>query len=258
MLAVVVAEGVAIALLAVLVVGLLRSHALILRALHELGAGLELEKGATASAPVPVELEQGVVPAGRPAGNQAAEIVGTTLRDEAVAIPVSGPGRRTLVAFLSSGCSVCQGFWDELAPGDADVPGGARLVVVTQGREQESVTRLRELAGDRLDVVQSSAAWSDYGVPGSPYFVYVVDGQITGEGLSTTWRQVRGLMGQAVDDAADARRSADREAPGQHSGTSGGRDDLARVDRELMGAGIHPGHPSLYQAPDPPERAEQS
>ena len=50
MLAVVVAEGVAIALLAVLVLGLLRSHALILRALHELGAGLELEEAASAPA----------------------------------------------------------------------------------------------------------------------------------------------------------------------------------------------------------------
>ena len=39
MLAVVIAEGVAIALLGVLVLGLLRSHALILKALHELGAG---------------------------------------------------------------------------------------------------------------------------------------------------------------------------------------------------------------------------
>jgi hypothetical protein len=160
------------------------------------------------------------------------------------------------VAFLSSGCSVCQDFWDELAPGDVDVPGGARLVVVTKGPEEESVTRLRELAGERLEVVQSSAAWTDYGVPGSPYFVYVEDGQVTGEGSSTTWQQVRDLMGQAVDDAADARRSASRAAPGPLGGTPGDRDDLARIDRELMGAGIHPGHPSLYQAPDPPERPE--
>ena len=43
MLAVVIAEGVAIALLAVLVLGLLRIQALILRALHEIRAGLELE-----------------------------------------------------------------------------------------------------------------------------------------------------------------------------------------------------------------------
>ena len=73
MLAVVIAEGVAIVLLGVLVLGLLRSHALILKALHELGAGLELEKEAgtgvstatTGGAPgaVPVELESGVVPA---------------------------------------------------------------------------------------------------------------------------------------------------------------------------------------------------
>ncbi len=46
MLAAVIAEGVAIVLLGVLVLGLLRSHALILKALHELGAGLELEKEA--------------------------------------------------------------------------------------------------------------------------------------------------------------------------------------------------------------------
>ena len=30
-----------------------------------------------------------------------------------------------------------------------------------------------------------------------------------------------------------------------------GRDDLGRIDRELLGAGIHPGHPSLYE-PQPP------
>ena len=56
MLAVVIAEGVAIALLAVLVLGLLRSHALILRALHELGAGLELEKEAGEGNAVSIEV----------------------------------------------------------------------------------------------------------------------------------------------------------------------------------------------------------
>ena len=78
------------------------------------------------------------------------------------------------------------------------MPGGARLVAVTQGPEQESVSRLRQLAGPRLEVVRSSGAWTDYGVPGSPYFVYVEDGVVTGEGSSTTWAQVRDLMGQAV------------------------------------------------------------
>jgi hypothetical protein len=250
MLAVVVAEGVAIVLLAVLVVGLLRSHALILRALHELGAGLELEKGGT-SAPdghastAPLNLQSGVVPTGRPSTG-AADVVGRSVQDEEVSIPVTGKGRRTLIAFLSSGCSVCQTFWDELAAGPVDVPGGARLVVVAKGPEEESTSRLRQLSADRIEVVQSSGTWTDYAVPGSPYFVYVEDGEVIGEGSSTTWAQVRDLMGQAVDDAEDARRTR-----AVHAGepAPGGRDDLSRVDRELLGAGIHPGHPSLYPEP---------
>jgi hypothetical protein len=279
-LAVVIAEGVAIALLAVLVLGLLRSHALILRALHELGAGLELEReGASpaatqppvtgAAGPVSVDLETGIMPATRPASVQGPPVVGSTLSGEEVTIPVEGAGRRTLIAFLSSGCSVCQTFWDELVAGPPDVPGRGRLVVVTKGPEEESATRLRELAGG-LEVVQSSACWDEYGVPGSPYFVYVEDGVITGEGSSTTWAQVRDLMSQAVDDAADARRRAGRTGPGSIGGSVGGARarrapgpmedyaDLARADRELLGAGIHPGHPSLYANPDQPASDEAS
>jgi hypothetical protein len=255
-LAVVVAEGVAIALLTVLVLGLLRSHALILKALHELGAGLELERGSGSSATgagglVPVELETGVVPNSRPNSLVGADVAGTSLTGEEVLIPVTGAGRRTLVAFLSSGCSVCQTFWDQMRSGPLDVPGGARLVVVAKGPQEESATRLRELAGPNLEVVQSSAAWTDYGVPGSPYFVYVEAGVITGEGSSTTWTQVRDLMGQSVDDTEHARRRAGRPAdvPSPPSPMTDYA-DLARADRELIGAGIHPGHGSLYQAPD--------
>ena len=267
MLAVVVAEGVAIALLTVLVLGLLRSHALILKALHELGAGLELERGSGATrssggstggvGPVPVELETGVVPNSRPNSLVGADVAGTSLTGEEVLIPVTGTGRRTLVAFLSSGCSVCQTFWDQMRSGPLDVPGGARLVVVAKGPQEESATRLRELAGPNLEVVQSSAAWTDYGVPGSPYFVYVEAGVITGEGSSTTWTQVRDLMGQSVDDTEHARRRAGRPAdvPSPPSPLTDYA-DLARADRELIGAGIHPGHASLYQSPDVEDGSE--
>jgi hypothetical protein len=259
-LAVVIAEGVAIALLTVLVVGLLRSHALILKALHELGAGLELDRSGTAGGgsvgPVPIELETGVVPNTRPSSQVATDIAGSSLSGEEVLIPVSGGGRRTLVAFLSSGCSVCQTFWDQMRSGPLDIPGGARLVVVAKGPQEESTTRLRELAGPSLEVVQSSGAWTDYGVPGSPYFVYVEDGVITGEGSSTTWTQVRDLMGQSLDDTAEARRRAGRPAdvpsPPRPLNPMTDYADLARADRELVGAGIHPGHPSLYEPPDAP------
>lgn len=263
MLAVVVAEGLAIGLLGVLVLGLLRSHALILRALHELGAGLDLEKdgghdhaaSSRTANPVRVDIESGVVPATRPPSVRAHAVVGTTLAGEEVTIPVQGGGRRTLLAFLSSGCSVCQTFWDELSHGAPAVPGDGRLVVVAKGPDDESVSRLRELAGPRLEVVQSSGAWTDYAVPGSPYFVYVEDGLITGEGSSTTWKQVSDLMGQAVGDAAVARERAGRSGPGRIGAGAGvgpmdDYADVARVDRELLGAGIGPGHPSLFENPD--------
>jgi hypothetical protein len=255
MLAVVVAEGVAIALLGVLVLGLLRSHALILRALHELGAGLELERGgpaASAAGPVPVDLDTGIMPATRVPTVAGVQISGSTLDGDEVTIPVAGADRRTLIAFLSSGCAVCQTFWSELSSGVPAVPGDGRLLVVAKGPEAESQSSLRELAGE-LEVVQSSQAWADYGVPGSPYFVYVEDGVITGEGSSTSWAQVRDLMSQAVADSALARRRAGRTGPGPlgpPSGTPGPNlRDGSWADRELLGAGIHPGHASLYEAP---------
>ena len=261
MLAAVIAEGVAIALLGVLVLGLLRSHALILKALHELGAGLELEKeagtGVTtattggAPGPVPVELEQGVVPATRADSTRAHDIVGTDLDRRERTVTVRAPGTRTLLAFLTSGCSVCQTFWDEFDRG-VDVPGDGVLRIVAKGPEEESIPSLKSLAGG-LDVVQSSRAWTDYDIPGSPYFIYVEDGRVTGEGSATTWPQVRDLMAQGVSDSAEARAAAGRGGPGLLVGEALGRgeqDGLPRMDAELRAAGVGPGDPSLYRSPD--------
>jgi hypothetical protein len=273
MLAVVVAEGVAVLLLGLLVLGLLRSHALILKALHELGAGLELEKEAgtgvtTASTgggqagpgPVPVELESGVVPATRKDSTRAHDIVGTDLARVERRVPVTAPGSRTLLAFLTSGCSVCQTFWEEFQ-GAVEVPGDGALYVIAKGPEEESIPSLRSLAGER-EVVQSSAAWVDYDIPGSPYFVYVEAGRVTGEGSATTWTQVRDLMAQGVSDSDEARVAAGRSGPGLLVGDAlgggdglgrGERDTLPRMDAELLAAGVRPGHPSLYESPDSPD-----
>jgi hypothetical protein len=270
-LAAVIALGVAVVLLGVLVLGLLRSHALILKALHELGAGLELEREAgtgvtTATTggspgPVPVELEPGVVAGTRKDSATAHDILGTDLDRAERTVAVSAAGSRTLLAFLSSGCSVCQTFWDEFR-GQVDVPGNGTLQVIAKGPAEESPSSLRSLAGDR-PVVQSSAAWADYDIPGSPYFVFVEDGVVTGEGSATTWGQVRGLMAQGVADAQDARAAAGRAGPGTLVGDErsadgqvredlglGDLDNLPRMDAELRAAGIAPGDPSLYQPPD--------
>lgn len=275
---VVVAEGVAIALLGVLVLGLLRSHALILKALHELGAGLELEKEAAAhtdhghddaagsAGPVPVTIEPGVTPPTRAASSEAHDVVGEDLRGRPAVVEVAGTGgdggggrgRPVLLAFLTSGCSVCLTFWQELGP-DTETPAGARLVVVTKGTPDESARALARLARPGLEVVASSGAWVDYDIPGSPYFVLVEDGVVTGEGSATSWPAVRDLLQQAVDESADARARAGRSGPGMLLGDPrpGGRDDLGRIDAELLAAGIHPGHPSLHTSPDPPDEGQE-
>jgi hypothetical protein len=200
--AVVVALAVAVLLLAVLVAGLLRSHAEILKALHELGAGLELDR---AGGPVDVTIDGVRAPrrTGSRAGGETADAVaGETLDGEAVALSLTG-GRDTLLAFLSSGCLTCAAFWEAFAEPSLAVPGGARLVVVTKSLDEESPSALRARAPRQVTVVASSSAWEGFGVPGSPYFVYVDGtGRVVGEGSAATWPAVATLMGQAhADDA---------------------------------------------------------
>ncbi len=76
---------------------------------------------------------------------------------------------------------------------------------------------------------------------------------VTGEGSATTWAQVRDLMAQGVADTAEARAAAGRSGPGLLVGEDlgrGERDSLPRMDAELLAAGVRPGDPSLYRAPD--------
>ena len=218
---VLVVQSVAIVLLGLLVVGLLRSHAEILRTLHELGAGVDPDAttaGVTSRVPAPV----------RRTTSTGFDVSGTTPGDEAVRIGVVGARQSTLLAFLSSGCLTCGGFWEAFARTDRlAVPGGARLVIVTKGPEAESESRIGELAPSAVPVVMSTEAWLEYRVPATPYFVYVdgPSGRIVGEGSAQTWEQVGALWSQALAD----------EATGE-----------AGADRQLLQAGIRPGHRSLY------------
>ena len=107
---VVAIQAVAIALLTVLVVGLLRSHAEILRKLHELGAGLDPDAAPGVTSPVPAPV--------RRTGATGFDVSGTTPTDEAVRIGVVGARQSTVLAFLSSGCLTCGSFWDTFAAPD--------------------------------------------------------------------------------------------------------------------------------------------
>lgn len=229
MTALVVALGLAVALLGLLVVALLRSHAEILRRLEE------REPPPARARPV---LDAGLpAPAERPHAPVAHDVVGTTVAAEAVQLGLAPGGPSTLLAFLTSGCTLCQGLWEDMA---AHVrPGGARVVAVTHGPQRESPGRLAELAPDDVPVVMSSAAWKDYGVPGAPYFVYVdgPSGQVHGEGAASTWGQVGSLLFDALLDADHA------TAGGRGEGGAGRR---RHGDAALAAAGIEPDDQSLH------------
>ena len=235
MTALVVVETIVLVLLVVVVTGLLRSHGEILRRLHALGAGLD---------PDAVETPVVLRPRGDLAGSvsslgPAADIAGVGLRDDAVSIPVVGVGHRTLLAFLSSGCLTCRGFWDAFArPETLGLPADVRLVVVTKDAAEESVRVLRDLAAPDLAVVMSNAAWERYAVPGSPYFTLVdgVSERVVGEGTGATWAQVQSLLVHATADEHDR-----LGLPG-----GGAAATEARIDLELLAQGIGPGDPRLY------------
>ena len=228
MTAAVVTLAVAVALLTVLVIGLLRSHAEILKALHELGAGLLLDPPVTAA---------GVVEPRRvPAGATPTSLVGQSLDGELVSLSLVGRGD-TLIAFLSSGCTTCQDFWRMFQHGVTEIPGDARLVVVTRDPDEESPAELEQRAPTEVAMVLSSEAWDDFGVPGSPYFAYLDGaGRVVGEGSAGSWPQVVQLLGQARADAATRTARTIRGS---------GRVRHSRDEQALAAAGIAPGDPSL-------------
>lgn len=230
MVVVVACETLLLVVLTLLVVGLLRSHAEILR---RLGPPGEESGSPAASLPEP----------GRRAGVRGGEdIVGTTLARDALQIGLGEDSPPTLLAFLSSGCTICERFWEDLrAPGrPLEFPEHLRFVAVTKDAGEESPSRLRRLAPEHVPVVMSSAAWRDYSVPAAPYFVYLEHGRVHGEGSASSWEQIASLLRDSIED---------------YTHESGGERRTAEIDRVLAAAGVGPGHSSLYpsrrQAGDP-------
>jgi hypothetical protein len=225
MITLVSVETVLLVLLVILVAGLLRSHAEIMR---RLGPG-----------DAPVTPAPSVAVSGAPGrvAQSAPELAGVSPAGDAVKLAFEGGGGApTLLAFLTSGCGSCAEFWGSL--GDRPLPAGVRTVIVTHGDERERLAKLRSLSPAAIPVVMSERAWSDYEIPGSPYFV-LVDGGVVGEGVATTWHALASLVADALEDQRDAEQRA------------GGEHRAQRIDDTLAAAGIGPGHPSLY-----PDRAQ--
>jgi hypothetical protein len=200
-----------------LIVGLLRSHAEILRRLAAVEGGGRVAREPAAT------------------GQDAADISGQTPDGDSVKLSLQAAGEPTLLAFLSTGCGACGALWDGLR-GGAPI-AGARVVVVTQGTDAESRPLVRDLAPPGTEVVMSSEAWRAYGIPGSPHFVLVDAGRVAGHGAASSWGQIAALVRQAGADLADGARTTAERA--------------ARADEALAAAGIGPGHPSLYGREEP-------
>ncbi|GAB2692445.1 hypothetical protein [Thalassiella azotivora] len=241
MMVLLVTQTVVLVVLCVLVAGLLRGYAEVLRRLHRLDGGEEPQE---AGVP-PFRTVQDVAPPApavhsvqrRDEWAAASDVSGTTPDGEIVHVRTVGVEHDTLLAFLSSGCTGCVGFWDELArPGSWALPEGTRLLVVSKGPQEESPGLLEQLRPRGVDVVMSSEAWDAYDVPGSPYVV-VVDGRtgrVKGQGSGSSFTQMSGLVAQAAGDSRALRKP------------TGDLEREADVDRILLEAGIEPGHPSLY------------
>jgi hypothetical protein len=177
---------------------------------------------------------------GRPDATDVVDLSGVSPQGDAVSLALTGVRHDTLASFLTSGCQTCMTFWDAFRNGAPNVPGGARLVVVTRGPEAESPAAIAGLVSNgpnAVPVVMSSEAWEHYDIPYAPYFVYISGPQarVVGEGVAAGWEQVHTLVVNAVADGTTGRPRS--------------RADRARdsaVDRALQEAGIGPGDPRLH------------
>jgi hypothetical protein len=238
MVAVVSVETVLLVVLIVLVAGLLRSHAELLRRLGP--------DSSDARADVDAQPSAVRAPSGGPAPRRPAPALrGVTPGGDAVALDFAhAGGTLTLLAFLTTGCSTCAGFWDTLA--QPRLPAGVEVVIVAHGADRERVSRVAGLAPEGVPVVMSSQAWLDYEVPGAPYFVLA--GQaILGEGVASTWPALASLVADAIEEEQEAGALSVRAVPGGRTSSRASSTTRAgRIDDTLAAGGIGPDHPSLY------------
>ena len=223
--ALLIIEALVIGLLVVLVAGLLRSHAEILRQLHALGGGEH-----TTESFIPPPKRSGLGP------SPIANLSGATPEGGRASVALTGSRGYSLLAFLSTTCTSCQPFWEGLSA-DFDL-SGARPIVVTKDPGEESPGDIARLATTRVTTLMSSATWDAFNVPATPYFALVdnANASVVGEGSAADWGRVGEMVSRAIADHAHP----------LHRSTSARKAD---VDEELKEAGIEPGDRRLYQPP---------
>jgi hypothetical protein len=171
--AVVVAEAVAIGILALLVSGLLRTQARIVASVR------------------PGPPAEQVIPA-LEVGRAAPAVSGVDLDGHRSLLD---PQERTVLAFLTSGCTNCAWWWEQLSSAGRDLMS---VVVVTPDSETDAAEDVRLLAGAGLRVIMSSDAWEGYGVRAGSTFVVVEGGQVRAGGTASSWDGLVALLRAAA------------------------------------------------------------
>lgn len=231
-----------VVLTAVLVVAALRSHAAVLRRLHDDGIylehtgtdeGHEHDRGPDRALDPPPWTSPAAAGRAGPDAEQlprVRDVAGTAPDGRRVVVEMATRRDLVLLAFLTGSCDTCQPFWDELA--DAEVAGGEVVVVMRSSDRPPVPSRT-------VTVVLSDDAWDHYGVRRAPHFVLLDPRRprALGEGSGSSWAQVTGLLGRY---AADLERTALTRASNAER--------EAWVDRALAAHGIGPDHPSLRPA----------
>lgn len=231
--ALIVIEGVIILLLLVLVAGLLRSHADILRKLDALGAGEDSQiirsgqNGDVTRTPMRTE----------PAS--LAAISGQTPLGDTASVALKDSRGYVLVAFMSTGCTTCKPFWKAFRDG-MDMPrADIRPVIVTKGTHEESPGEIRERAPLDITTIMSSETWDAFRVPGTPYFqlVNTESGVVVGEGSAGSWPRLVEMIERSLGDEGVSPIALTTRQRYEDSSST------------LRESGIEPGDPSLYERP---------
>jgi hypothetical protein len=226
MTALVVIEAVVIVMLVILVAGLLKSHAEILRRLDSLGAAEDRDPATRPRHAVTTGIERA----------PSDHISGAAPDGSTVNVSLTPGTGETLLAFLSTGCASCRVFWHELGDQPELPTPSTRPVVVTRGPASESPAKVAELAGSQMRVVMSDDTWDHFKVPVTPYFMLLDrDGRVVGEGSATNLERLRDLFRRSATDATPVRMSTH------------GREKF--TDDRLSESGVTPGDTSLYENP---------
>jgi hypothetical protein len=137
-------------------------------------------------------------------GWPASDVVGKTPQGAPVEIVIGGLDGPLLLAFLHTECDGCEEFWRGLADGGGvELPGSVSVAIVTKGPGTIAPEDVQQAARgvNRVPVVMSDRAWTDYRVLGYPFFVLVdpVSDTVRGETVGFGWSDVISMIRAAGD-----------------------------------------------------------